>query len=109
MFLFMDRCHPCMPYGPPETSEVYARLFFVTRPRYKKGVPACKSPGEGTMGRTNRVLWLACSAALLASVSGTRAPAAEKEKSAKDLDRTPVDCVSMSSISRKTAIDNRTI
>jgi hypothetical protein len=36
------------------------------------------------------------------------APADEK-KPAKDIDRTPVDCVSMSSISRKTAIDNRTI
>jgi hypothetical protein len=61
------------------------------------------------MGRTSRLLWLACSAALLVSVSGTRAPAAEKEKAAKDLDRTPVDCVSMSAISRKTAIDAKTI
>jgi hypothetical protein len=61
------------------------------------------------MARTNRLLWLACSAVLVATVAGTRAPADEKDKSAKDIDRTPVDCVSMSSISRKTAIDNRTI
>ena len=61
------------------------------------------------MARTSRLLWLAFSAALLTSVPGTRAPADEKQKPAKDLDRTPVDCVSMSSIGRKTAIDNRTI
>jgi hypothetical protein len=59
------------------------------------------------MARTNRLLWLACGAALFSIVPDTRAPA--DEKSAKDLDRTPADCVSMSSISRKTAIDNRTI
>ena len=61
------------------------------------------------MARSNRLLWLACSAALLASVPGTRAPADEKGKPAKDLDRTPVDCVQSASISRKTAIDNKTI
>jgi len=62
------------------------------------------------MARTNRLLWLACgAAAFFAIVPGTRAPADEKGKSAKDLDHTPVDCVSMSSISRKTAIDNKTI
>jgi hypothetical protein len=59
------------------------------------------------MARTNRLLWLACGAALFSIVPDTRAPA--DEKSAKDLDRTPADCVSMSSISRKTAIDNKTI
>ena len=61
------------------------------------------------MARTNRLLWLACSAALLASVPGTRAPADEKGKPVKDLDRTPVDCVQSASIARKTAIDGKTI
>jgi hypothetical protein len=61
------------------------------------------------MARTNHLLWVACGAALLASVAVTRAPADEKEKAAKDIDRTPVDCVPLSSISRKTAIDNKTI
>jgi len=61
------------------------------------------------MARTNRLLWFACSAVLLASMPGTRAPADEKEKPAQDLDRTPVDCVQAASISRKTAIDNKTI
>jgi hypothetical protein len=59
------------------------------------------------MARTNGLLWLACSAVLLASVPGTRAPA--EEKHAKDLDRTPVDCVQVASINRKTAIDSKTI
>jgi len=61
------------------------------------------------MARTNRLLLLACGAALLAIVPGTRAPAEEKGKAAQDLDRTPIDCVQMSSIARKTAIDNKTI
>jgi hypothetical protein len=61
------------------------------------------------MARTNRLLFLACGAALLASVPGTRAPADEKAKPAKDIDRTPIDCVQAASISRKTAIDSKTI
>ena len=61
------------------------------------------------MVRTNRLLalWLAVGAVLVASVPGTRAQA--DEKTAKELDRNPVSCVQANSISRKVAIDNRTI
>jgi len=61
--------------------------------------------------RTNRLsaLWVAFGAVLLTSVPSTRAPADEKEKPAKDLDRTAVDFVQVSSISPKTAIDSKTI
>jgi hypothetical protein len=55
------------------------------------------------------LFWLAGGVALFASVLGTRAPADEKQKPAKELDRTPVDCVQNASINKKTAIDNRTI
>ncbi|HZF29057.1 MAG TPA: hypothetical protein VE907_08070 [Gammaproteobacteria bacterium] len=59
--------------------------------------------------RTNRLLalWLAFGAVSLASVPGT--PARADEKPAKELDRTPVNCVVFSSINRKVAIDNKTI
>jgi hypothetical protein len=61
--------------------------------------------------RTNRLsaLWVAFGALLLASVPSARAPADEKGKPAKELDRTPVDCVQVGSINRKTAIDSNTI
>ncbi len=59
------------------------------------------------MARTNRLLALgfAFGAVLLVSVPGT--PRAD-EKS-KELDRSPVACVMANFISRKLAIDNRTI
>ena len=62
------------------------------------------------MVRTNRLLtlWLAVGAVLLASAPGTRAQADEKDK-VKELDRTPVNCVQVNAISRKVAVDNRTI
>jgi hypothetical protein len=63
------------------------------------------------MVRTNRLLalWLAFGAVLLASAPGTPARADEKEKPTKELDRAPINCVVFSSISRKMAIDSRTI
>src|SRR4051812_46595285 len=61
------------------------------------------------MARSSAFIGLACSAVLVVSVTGTRGSADEKAKPAKDIDRTPVDCVQVASINRKTAIDNRTI
>jgi len=59
------------------------------------------------MVRTNRVLALgfAFGAAFLASVPGT--PRADEKP--KELDRSPVACIMANFISRKVAIDNRTV
>jgi hypothetical protein len=63
------------------------------------------------MVRTNRLLalWLAAGAVLLASVPGTPAHADDKDKKTKELNREPVNCVQANSISRKVAIDAKTI
>ncbi|HEX5047146.1 MAG TPA: hypothetical protein VFX89_08510 [Gammaproteobacteria bacterium] len=61
------------------------------------------------MVSTNRLLalGLAAGVVLLASVPGT--PALADDKGAKELDRDPVNCVTASSVTRKVAIDQRTI
>ena len=61
------------------------------------------------MTRTSHslALWLAAGAVLLTSLPGASARADEKK--AKELSRDPVNCVQANSISRKVAIDNKTI
>jgi hypothetical protein len=61
------------------------------------------------MVRTNRLLafGLAVGVVLLASVPG--APARADEKGAKELNRDPVNCLTASSVTRKVAIDQRTV
>jgi len=61
------------------------------------------------MVRTHRLLTfgLAVGVVVLASVQAT--PARADEKGAKELNRDPINCVTASSVSRKVAIDNKTV
>jgi hypothetical protein len=61
------------------------------------------------MIRTNRLFAFGLAVGVVLLASAPYAPARADEKGAKELNRDPVNCVTASSVTRKVAIDQRTI